>query len=520
MTSRKFYDLDLVGMLAAQDVIHAVELLTHNINVVLNELAPLKKRFMKMKTSAHWMTPELRSRIKIRNSLRFKAVKTKQDQDWRAFKTYRNLLKSDMMKQKATWTRSQLTRENKDPKSRWRAITAATQGKRHQNDIVLKTDNGVLYDPEPVANHLNNYYVDKVQKIIDASPPNPSVALHYTDIYMKGRNVPEFEFRCVGEYEVLKIVNNLKLTGAVGHDQKSTSVIKKFIKVLLPYITKVINLSIMTSTYPQTWKYGIISPVPKPGDPTIDKNWRPVTLLLIKSKILETILNLQLKEHMEANKILGPTQHAYRSSKSTNTAWADLDTLIQRGSDSGKYIGILLVDMSAAFNLVAKEVIIPKLQKLGVGRLAAKLIHSYLTSRKSRVKVKGVYSAWIEVKTGIGEGSVLGPLIFILTIVCCSVVLVKTVNRLNQQSVLAEVNAPPNSKAKISLSSVEFAEDCSGVAICETEDQVQKSLQIMAQEYEAYFQAHGLKINVSKSEHIVIGQPRTKQIMVDGRVEA
>ena len=82
MTSRKFYDLDLVGMLAAQDVNHTVELLTHNINVVLNELAPLKKRFMK--TSAHWMTPELRSRIKIRNSLRFKAVKTKQDQDWRA----------------------------------------------------------------------------------------------------------------------------------------------------------------------------------------------------------------------------------------------------------------------------------------------------------------------------------------------------------------------------------------------------------------------------------------------------
>ena len=82
MTSRKFYDLDLVGMLAAQDVNHAVELLTHNINVVLNELAPLKKRFMK--TSAHWMTLELRSRIKIRNSLRFKAVKTKQDQDWRA----------------------------------------------------------------------------------------------------------------------------------------------------------------------------------------------------------------------------------------------------------------------------------------------------------------------------------------------------------------------------------------------------------------------------------------------------
>ena len=92
----------------------------------------------------------------------------------------------------------------------------------------------------------------------------------------------------------------------------------------------------MTSTYPQTWKYGIISPVPKSGDLTIDKNWRPVTLLPVMSKILETVLNMQLKNHMEATNILCSSQHAYRASKSTETAWADLDTKIQKATDSGK----------------------------------------------------------------------------------------------------------------------------------------------------------------------------------------
>ena len=98
-------------------------------------------------------------------------------------------------------------------------------------------------------------------------------------------------------------------------------------------------------------------------------------MLPIKSKVLETILNMQLKGHMENNRLLSPTQHAYRRSKSTQTAWADLDGRIQKALDAGKYVGILLIDMSAAFNLVAKEVIIPKLKVLGVGEFAAKLLH-------------------------------------------------------------------------------------------------------------------------------------------------
>ena len=80
-----------------------------------------------------------------------------------------------------------------------------------------------------------------------------------------------------------------------------------------------------------------------------------------------------------------------------------------------------------------------KLKQLGVGHFASKLLHSYLTSRRSRTKVKGVYSAWIDVKTGIGEGSVLGPLIFILTIICCTMVLHRAAMRLRALNHTVEV---------------------------------------------------------------------------------
>ena len=224
---------------------------------------------------------------------------------------------------------------------------------------------------------------------------------------------------------------------------------------------------------------------------------------------------------MEENFILGPSQHAYRKWKSTQTAWADIDATIQKATDNGKFVGLLLIDMSAAFNLVAKEVIIPKLMELGVGPYAAKLLHTYLTSRKSRTKVKGVYSAWINVRTGIGEGSVLGPLIFILTIVCCTMVLHRAAQRLKSLNYTAEVQRDTTvTKSQIILSSAEFADDVTGLTVCQTEDQVAMSLTIMMEEYEKYFSAHGLKINVSKCEHMVIGGQRTRQIIINGRVEA
>ena len=340
-----FSDLDLAGIWNMQNSSEAAELLTHSINVTLNKLAPLKKRIFKMRTSAHWMTPEIRERIKQRNMMRVMAVKMKSEKLWHDFKQFRNRLKSDMLQQKRKWIRSQLTRENQDPKARWRAIKSATEGKRNVNDIVLNANGKILCQPEEVANHLNAFYIKKVSDIRESNPPDPDLAVQYVKQYVDtlGRDLPEFNFACVTQYEVAKIIANLKSTGATGHDQISTHVIKKFAQVLIPYITKVINLSIMTSNYPQIWKHGVISPVPKKGDLSLDKNWRPVTLLPILSKILEAVLNSQLKHHMEENRILGPSQHAYRKYKSTHTAWADLDARIQKATDSGRFVGLLIL---------------------------------------------------------------------------------------------------------------------------------------------------------------------------------
>ena len=463
------------------------------------------------------MTSEIKTRIIERNRLRSIAVKTTLLQDWKSFRTYRNILKTDMIAAKKAWMKSQLTRENPNEKTRWRQIKMLTgMDSKTSTAIELDVNGSRLTDPKEVAEHLNNFYVKKVQDITDTTPPNPTLSQDYTQQYLANKNIKEqMEFRTVSIKEVRAVISSLKMTSSVGHDDISTLVFKRFKDVLAPLITRLVNLAIMTSRYPKTWKYGVISPVFKKGDKRLDKNWRLVTLLCCMSKIL----NIQIKEFMTKYHLISLTLHAYQRHKSCMTAWADIDTIVNKALDNGYYVGLLFVDMSSAFNLVSKHIVIPKLKMLGVGPYASKLIESYLTGRQSVTKISGTLSKWIQVLTGIGEGSVLGPLIFILTVIEVTMVLVRAKERLQQISIEADLDDGQHKK-DVSLSSAEFVDDCTGIAVCKKEQHLQVSLQILSDEYTKYFEANGLKINVTKSEHMVIGKQRTTNVVIDGRNEA
>ena len=506
------------------DVNEATMVLTHKIMSTLNIVAPIKRKYLPKKTSAPWMTSEIKAKIHERARLRSKAVRSNEDQDWLQFKVYRNKLKTMMLVTKKKWQLAQLSQKNPDQKARWRSIKRATGVARKQTqDIYLDVEGKVLTDPYDVAQHLNGYYVKKVKDIIDKAPPDPKLAMEYTEEYMKNFNVDdELEFKSVSISDVKRVISRLKSTSSVGHDELSTIVIKKFAEVICPEITRLVNMCIMTSTYPDSWKFGIISPVPKVPvgqDRRTDKNWRPVTLLCCLSKVLEKVINIQIKNYMESKGLIGESQHAYRRLKSCNTAWADIDTTVRHALDNGKVVGMLLVDMSAAFNLVSRDIIIPKLRRIGMGHFAAKLLRSYLTGRRSVTKISSVWSRIIAVDTGIGEGSVLGPLVFILTIICVTVVLARVKIALQAHSLTCKVNDGIYD-TDVSVSSVEFADDCTGMCVADNDKQVAITLKAMAVEYKKYFEAHGLKINTAKSEHIIIGANRTQQVIIDGRPEA
>ena len=315
--------------------------------------------------------------------------------------------------------------------------------------------------------------------------------------WFEGKKFGNASFKTVSTKAVRKVILGLKNTGATGRDQISTKVLKKFAFILAPVVRHVVNLSIMSSTFPDGWKVGVITPLPKSGDKTDPKNWRPIVINCSLSKVLEVILNRQLVGYMETRAIFSDSQFAYRARRGCGPAWQDLDTQIQQYRNEGLQVALILTDMSAAFNVIKKEVLVPKLAHYGLDESSCKMITNYLSSRKTTTKIEEVVSSMIELDAGVGEGSVVGPTIFICGLCDVPSVAKKTKMICQEQQVQAKT------------SSLEFADDCSGVAATKTDAELQVAVNVMMSQYKYYFGVNGLCLNDSKCQVIVF---RTRQM--------
>ena len=150
-----------------------------------------------------------------------------------------------------------------------------------------------------------------------------------------------------------------------------------------------------------------------------------------------------------------------------------------------------MTDMSAAFNLIKKEILVPLLKCYGFDKKARKLVYSYLTDRKTRCKIKNCISEPITLESGVGEGSVLGPVFFIMGMCSVSMVARRTVEEMERRG------------HKIEASTLEFADDTSGVLVAETEEILQEAINIMSDMFAEYFNAMGMCLNQKKSELII-----------------
>ena len=463
-----------------------------------------------------YMTRDLLNQIKERDELRKTAVRTKNPDDWRAFKTYRNSLRRRLKVAKKEFLSEKILTSNS--KEMWRILkeTSGLQVKK-SGDINLKIGDEMVKDPVRVADELSRYYVEKVEKIVEEHPPDPQQAQVYLERYLRGKRTPHFDFQHVGVHDVVKIISDLKNTNATGEDGISVSILKKLAYSLSYFIMVICNSCINQSKYPEAFKVGIITPVPKVGDLTDKKSWRPVTILDAMSKVVERVLNSQLKQHLVDNKLISPEQHAYQEKRSVMSAWTEIDTITVSGLDRRKLVGYQLQDLSAAFNVVPKEILIPKLRRLGCSDYVCRLLNSYMSGRYNSVKIGQHVSPPVQVRTGVGEGSVLGPLIFIICILEVSVVMELVMERLQ--------NERPDVAEEVELHSSQFADDCTNIVVTEDEEQMEVSMQACSLEYSRYFSVHGMKLNLVKEEHIVHAHSALKRVkeggvVVDGRQES
>jgi len=185
---------------------------------------------------------------------------------------------------------------------------------------------------------------------------------------------------------------------------------------LVQPLTNIVNSSIKSGQFPDGWKNALVTPIFKSGDDKMSCNYRPISLLPALSKVLEKIVSEQLIHYLEINQYLSPLQFGFRNNHSTESAICLLTENIKQYLDKGNVAGAVFLDLKKAFDTVNHNILISKLSKFNLSKKSLSWFESYLKGREQCVVINGVRSTFLEIKTGIPQGTVLGPILFSLYI--------------------------------------------------------------------------------------------------------
>lgn len=374
---------------------------------------PVKYRLIKP-----WMTLGLLRCIHNRNSMQ---RKLKLDPDNEVlkitFKRYRNFCSSILRRQKRIHDRDLLYNTQKNPKKLWKCINTITQRKppKAQNTELLET----AATPHEAVNKVNNYFSTIGKHLADDILNNPKrLAKNDSILPLRDANTPvsSFVFFNTDPHEVATVIASLKSNCATGWDKIPVSFLKTAKQILSPIISHLINLCFEQGTFPTALKQAVITPVYKSGSRADSSNYRPISVLPSLSKVVERVINQRMINYLTKNNILSPSQFGFRQGKSTEDAVLALVSAVTEKVDRGRKCLAVFLDLKKAFDTVSVPTLLHRLEDIGVRGIPLKLFAEYLSERRYVVRIGLVTSSEETVTYGVGQGSVLGPTLFLIYI--------------------------------------------------------------------------------------------------------
>ena len=300
----------------------------------------------------------------------------------------------------------------KDLVNTWKGIKSIININSNSNNqpTCLNVEGKTITNSTEIANSFNTFFSTIAQKI-----EHKLIPTHKThNDYLMSPNTESIFLFPTTEKEIIDNITGLKINKSTGPNSINTKILKLSKNIISKPLNKIINLSFSTGIFPDNLKIAEVIPIHKKDCKLSTTNYRPISLLSNISKIFEKLMHSRLYSFLEKFKCLYKLQYGFRNKHSTNHALIQITETIRKAIDDGDLACGVFIDLQKAFDTVNHKILINKLNYYGIRGTANNWFKTYLSNRMQYVSVNNYHSTTSVITHGVPQGSVLGPLLFLI----------------------------------------------------------------------------------------------------------
>ena len=384
-----------------------------NVETGFNTCFPLQPLSRKREKDKKWITQGLKKSSLMKNRLYRAYIKNPTVQRKEKYKRYKNMFERLCRQAEIDYVSDLIGKTKQNLRTMWKTFGPIVNPSKHRcnkNKVDrIIYDNRVVTDSQAIAETFNDYFIG-IGKTLAKKMPRIT---NYKK-YLGEANTSSMFMIPATKQEVKKEIEKLHLNKSPGPDLIPAKVIKVCADQIVEPLTTIINSSFQTGVFPSKLKIAKVIPIFKKKDRHTVGNYRPISLLSIFGKVLEKLMHHRLYSFLNKCNILYELQFGFRTNHSTSLALIDIVERIRQTLDNQLPMLGIYLDLQKAFDTVDHQILLSKLSHYGIRGICNQWFSSYLRGRKQFVSVNNTCSEIKEIETGVPQGSVLGPLLFLL----------------------------------------------------------------------------------------------------------